>query len=110
MIRQTSIPNNLKIQGKFYPLQHEEWLKACRELKPAEMSVLYYLKTLNPCGERIIVSYTDIAFELKLNKSTVSGAIQGLNEKNWLPEWFKFQFRELNQVETGIRVDAKRLV
>jgi hypothetical protein len=28
-----------KIQGKFYPLQHEEWLYACRELTQAQRAV-----------------------------------------------------------------------
>lgn len=32
--------NSSKIQGKFYPLQHEEWLYACRELTQAQRDVL----------------------------------------------------------------------
>ncbi|BAY67079.1 hypothetical protein NIES22_72230 (plasmid) [Calothrix brevissima NIES-22] len=27
---------NSKIQERFYPLQHEEWLRAYRELTPAQ--------------------------------------------------------------------------
>ena len=29
--------NNLKIQETIYPLQHEEWLRTCRELNSAEL-------------------------------------------------------------------------
>lgn len=89
--------NNPKIQGKFYPLQHEEWLRACRELNPAELDVLYYLKTVNPSGEKIAILYNVIASDLKKNKSTVSRAIQSLKEKNWLPEWFELQRAEQNK-------------
>ncbi|MEA5507972.1 hypothetical protein VB735_33795 [Halotia wernerae UHCC 0503] len=92
-----------KIQGKFYPLQHEEWLRACRELKPAEVEVLYYLNTINPCSESISIPYGIIASDLERNKSTVSRAIQALKEKNWLPDWFEVQFREQNNIETTIR-------
>ena len=95
--------NTVKIQGKFYPLQHEEWLRACRELKPAEISVLYYLKTSNPCGERMAVSCIDIASKLKLDKSTARRAIKSLKKKNWLPEWVEVQFREQSNTELTIR-------
>ncbi|WP_375514260.1 hypothetical protein [uncultured Nostoc sp.] len=32
--------NSSKIPGKFYPLQHEEWLYACWELTQAQRDVL----------------------------------------------------------------------
>ncbi|WP_211178416.1 MULTISPECIES: hypothetical protein [Brasilonema] len=57
--------NNSRIQGKFYPLQHEEWLRANWELKPAEVDVLYYLKTVNRIGERISIPCSVIASDLK---------------------------------------------
>lgn len=92
-----------KIQGKFYPLQHEEWLRACKELVPAEFNVLYYLKTVNPSCERKTISYSVIASELKINRSTVSRAIQVLKKKDWLPQWFEVQFKEQRNVELTIR-------
>ncbi len=95
--------NKSKIQGKFYPLQHEEWLRANRELKPAEVDVLYYLKTVNRIGERISIPCSVIASDLKRDKSTVSRAILALKEKNWLPEWFEVQFREQDNAEAKIR-------
>ena len=95
--------NDPKIQGKFYLLQYEEWLRACRELTPAELNVLYYLKTVNPSCERKTISYSVIASELKINKSTVSRAIQGLKKNDWLPDWFEFHLREQSNVELTIR-------
>jgi DNA-binding MarR family transcriptional regulator len=95
--------NQAKIQGKFYPLQQEEWLRACRELKPAHIAVLYYLKTLNPDSEKLSVSNNDIASALGITRSTVSRAICALHEKHWLPDWFEVQFREQNNVELTIR-------
>lgn len=32
--------NSSQIQGKLYPIQHEELLKACRELTPTQRDVL----------------------------------------------------------------------
>ncbi|MBO3458495.1 hypothetical protein G7B40_024950 [Aetokthonos hydrillicola Thurmond2011] len=95
--------NNSRIQAKFYPLQHEEWLRACSELKPAEVDVLYYLKTVNPIGQRISIPCNFIASDLKRDKSTISQAILALREKNWLPEWFEVQFREQDNIESNIR-------
>ncbi|MEM9927461.1 MAG: helix-turn-helix domain-containing protein [Cyanobacteria bacterium P01_D01_bin.50] len=98
--------NNPKIQGKFYPLQHEEWLRACRELNSAELDVLYYLKTINPSGEKRAVTYNTIASDLKKNKSTVSRAIQALKDKNWLPEWFELQPAEQINTVTFEEVES----
>jgi len=92
--------NNPKIQGKFYPLQHEEWLKACRELNSAELDVFFYLKTVNPSGEKITIPYNVIASDLKKNKSTIRRAIQVLKEKNWLPDWFELPQTEQNNTVT----------
>jgi len=36
----------------YYQLTSEEWLRACKELKPSEKDVLYYLRTLDPFGEK----------------------------------------------------------
>jgi hypothetical protein len=36
----------------YYQLTSEEWLRACKELKPSEKEVLYYLRTLDPFGEK----------------------------------------------------------
>lgn len=33
-----------RIQGKFTHYAHEKWLRACKELVPADKNVLYYLK------------------------------------------------------------------
>ena len=92
--------NNPKFQGKFYPLQHEEWLRACRELTSIELVVLYYLKTINPSCEKITISYSVIASDLRKNKSTVSQAIQALKEKNWLPQWLEPQPAEQSIIMT----------
>ena len=74
-----------KIQGKFYPLQNDEWVKACQELTPAQRDVLYYLRTLDPYGDRpLSLGVTEIARQLKLDKSTVSRALKALDQKGWI--------------------------
>ncbi|MDZ8226926.1 MAG: MarR family transcriptional regulator, partial [Nostoc sp. ChiVER01] len=78
-----------KIQGKFYPLQHEEWLRACRELTPAQRDVLYYLRTLDPYSTGMEVSPSRIAKDLStaekpVHRSTVGRALKALDEKGFV--------------------------
>lgn len=78
-----------KIQGKFYPLQHDEWLNACRELTPAQRDVLYFVRTLNPYGDGLDISIAEIARQLSTDKrtvhrSTVSRALKELDAKGFI--------------------------
>jgi hypothetical protein len=75
------IMTDTKIQGKFYPLQHEKWLRAYRELTPAEVNVFYHLNTITPYFERISIPYSIIASDLKGEKGRVNRAIQTLKAK-----------------------------
>lgn len=74
-----------RIDGKFYPLQNDEWLQACKELKPAELKVLYHLRTLTPFGDRSVeLGVTEIALQLGMSKSTVSEGLKALSQKGWI--------------------------
>ncbi|MBF2018460.1 MAG: MarR family transcriptional regulator [Rivularia sp. T60_A2020_040] len=78
-----------KIQGKFYPLQHEEFLSACHHLTPAQLMVLYFLRTLDPYGDGVEVSVSEIARRLsteskEVHRSTVSRALKALDEKGFI--------------------------
>ncbi len=74
-----------KIDGKFYPLQNEEWLKATQELRYAEIRVLYHLRTIDPFGQSDTrIKVTDIANITGLKKGTVSKALHTLSEKGYI--------------------------
>ncbi len=74
-----------KIEGKFYALQNDEWLLAWSELKPAEVQVLYYLRTLDPFGDKEIeLGVTQLGKLLRLAKSTVSKALKALSQLGWI--------------------------
>ena len=74
-----------KIEGKFYALQNDEWLLAWSELKPAEVQVLYYLRTLDPFGDKEIeLGVTQLSRLLGLAKSTVSKALKALSQLGWI--------------------------
>ena len=78
-----------KIQGKFYPLQHDEWLRACRELTPAQRDVLYFVRTLDPYGDGLDISIAEIARQLSTDKrtvhrSTVSRALKELDANGFI--------------------------
>ena len=81
--------NNPKIQGKFYPHQHEEFLSACHQLAPAQLMVLYFLRTLDPYSSGVEISVSEIARRLstenkEVHRSTVSRALKALGEKGFI--------------------------
>ncbi len=74
-----------KIQGKFYALKNDEWVRACQELTSGQRDVLYFIRTLDPYGEKPLnLGVTDIARQMKLDKSTVSRALKVLDQKGWI--------------------------
>jgi DNA-binding transcriptional ArsR family regulator len=74
-----------KIEGKFYALKPEEWLQVTKELRYAEVRVLYYLRTIDPFGGRDLrVKVTDVATATGLQKGTVSKALKVLNDKGYI--------------------------
>jgi DNA-binding MarR family transcriptional regulator len=71
--------------NKFYQLEPNEWLVVCKELKPAELKVLYRLRTLDPFGQHPIkFRVIDLAKDLDINKGTVSRAVQRLAELDYI--------------------------
>ena len=71
--------------NKFYQLEPDEWLTVCKELKPAELKVLYRLRTLDPFGQHPIkFRVVDLARDLDMNKGTVSRAVQKLAELGYI--------------------------
>ena len=71
--------------GLHYRMTNHEWLLAWDELKPAEIKVLYHLRTLDPWGSRHLdISVTEIAGLLGYNKGTVSRALKALDRHGWI--------------------------
>jgi DNA-binding transcriptional regulator YhcF (GntR family) len=69
----------------YYQLTSEEWLRACKELKPSEKDVLYYLRTLDPFGEKDLdIGVREMARALGMSPSTVSRALKELDRKEWI--------------------------
>ena len=74
-----------KIEGKFYALKNEEHLRACRELTSTQRDIFYYLKSLDPYGDRPLnISIVSIAKQLRLSRFTVSRALKALDSLGWL--------------------------
>lgn len=71
--------------ARHYRVTNDEWLLAWEQLRPAEIKVLYYLRTLDPWGDRNLeIGVTDIAKVLKCNKGTVSRALRTLDRGGWI--------------------------
>jgi hypothetical protein len=100
-ISKTVTQPNSKIQGRFYPLKHEEWLKACRELTPAQRDVLYYIRTIDPYNQGIDINAAEVARQLSaperiVHRQTVSRALKELDAKGFID-------LELLQVRTKVK-------
>jgi predicted transcriptional regulator len=90
----------------FYQLEADEWLFACNELKPAELKVLYRLRTLDPFGKHPLkFKVTELAKELNLNKGTVSRAVQVLSEKGYISLEIVEAIATLTTKGRGLSVD-----
>lgn len=68
-----------------YRLTTEEWLQAIQDLKPRERDVLYYLRTLNPFGDRKLdIGVREVARALNCDPATVSRALKVLDSKGYI--------------------------
>ncbi len=80
----------MTIDGKFYPLQPEEWLEACRKLNPSELKLLYYLRTADPYDRGIEINCAAIARDLSvegkkaISRQTISRALKGLDKHGYI--------------------------
>ena len=68
----------------FYQLTNEEWCRAWEQLKPSEIKILYYLRTLHPFGGELKLKISDVAETLRLNRSTVSRGLGRLAHEGWV--------------------------
>ena len=71
-----------KVQGKFYPLQHREFLKLNKILTQSELSVYLWLKTNDPFGGKLVEADTQkIAEDLGISRRTVQRALVKLQQE-----------------------------
>jgi hypothetical protein len=92
-----------RIEGKFYPLQYDEWLQACQELKPSERDVLYLIRCIDPYDKGMRISAAEIARRLStsdriIHRQTVSRALKELDRKGYI---------DLELIEIEIKVSGK---
>lgn len=86
-----------KIQGKFYPLQHQEFLHLNRILTQSEFSLYLWLKTNDPFGVKLVEADTQkIAEDLGISRRTVQRALVKLREHDLIElviNKFKYQMK-----------------
>lgn len=102
-----------KIEGKFYPLQNEEWLSVAKKLTHSELLVLYHLRTLEPFGNKLTESSTkDVAEATGISQRSVQRALIKLADLELIDlhiQKFAFKLRSQSQasdidVATGMTV------
>ena len=84
-----------KVQGKFYPLQHQEFLQLNQILTQSELSVYLWLKTNDPFGGKLIEADTQkIAEDLGVSRRTVQRALVKLQQEDLIELVIsKFRYR-----------------
>ncbi len=76
------MPQTKNIQGKFYPLQHEELINLNKRLTASELSVYLWLKTNEPFGDKLVEADTKtIAIDLNISRRSVQRALVKLRKE-----------------------------
>ncbi|WP_237743553.1 HTH domain-containing protein [Pleurocapsa sp. PCC 7319] len=100
-----SVMSTKKISGKFYPLQHQEFLKLNQILTQSELSVYLWLKTNDPFGGKLIEANThEIAKDLGISRRTVQRALVKLQKENLIElviNKFKYQMKSKSVSENA---------
>ena len=91
--------SNKKVQGKFYPLQHQEFLKLNQLLTQSELSVYLWLKTNDPFGGKLIEADTQkISEDLGISRRSVQRALVKLQREELIELVIsKFKYRLKSQ-------------
>ena len=84
-----------KVPGKFYPLQHQEFLKLNQLLTQSELAVYLWLKTNDPFGDKLIEADTQkIAEDLGISRRSVQRALVKLQQEELIELVInKFKYR-----------------
>jgi len=99
----------IQVKNLHYRLTAEEWLRITQDLKYAECRVLYYLRTLDPFGDRDHrIKVVDIAATTGLGKGTVSKALRVLAEKEYINLEITEAVVRLKTFPTGNQVSHKK--
>ena len=91
----TYIMSTEKVQGKFYPLQHQEFLKLNQLLTQSELAVYLWLKTHDPFGSKFVEADTQkIAEDLGISRRSVQRALVKLQQEELIELVIsKFKYR-----------------
>lgn len=87
--------SNKKVQRKFYPLQHQEFLHLNQLLTQSELAVYLWLKTNDPFGGKFIEADTQkIAEDLGISRRSVQRALVKLQQESLVELLIsKFKYR-----------------
>ncbi len=93
-----------KVQGKFYPLQHQEFLKLNQILTQSELAVYLWLKTNDPFGGKLIEADTQkIAEDLAISRRSVQRALVKLQQEGLVElviSQFKYRLKSKSTPES----------
>ena len=84
-----------KVQGKFYPLQHQEFLKLNQLLTQSELAVYLWLKTKDPFGDKLVEADTQkISEDLGISRRSIQRALAKLQQEELIELVIsKFKYR-----------------
>ena len=69
----------------FFRLTHHDWVECFTKLSRAELGVLFYLRTLNPFGDRRLkINFQAIGEVLDIHRTSVSRALKKLEREDFI--------------------------
>ncbi len=98
-----------KVQGKFYPLQHQEFLQLNQILTQSELSIYLWLKTNDPFGGKLIEADTQkIAEDLGISRRTAQRALSKLQQESLIELVIsKFKYRLKSKSATNSKNNSE---
>jgi|GEM_PF-1663226 len=100
-----------KVPGKFYPLQHQEFLKLNQILTQSELAVYLWLKTNDPFGGKLIEADTQkIAEDLAISRRSVQRALVKLQQEGLVElviSQFKYRLKSKSAPQSENNFEVK---
>jgi hypothetical protein len=100
-----------KVQGKFYPLQHREFLKLNQLLTQSELAVYLWLKTNDPFGSKFVEADTQkIAEDLGISRRSVQRSLVKLEQEELIElviSKFKYRLKSKILPQSGNYLEIK---
>ncbi|MBP5977040.1 hypothetical protein HW132_31050 [Brasilonema sp. CT11] len=99
----TSEKQIVKLSTLHLRLTNEDWVETYNQLTRTELGVFFWIRTLNPFGDRDLeIDCSELGKQLRMHRTTVSRVLESLSQKNLID-------LEITKAKVGLSVKPNRL-